>query len=116
MPAVLLTFATANSMKGYLKYSCTVLCAVIALSACGKKEKKELTPAQIRVKADSIAQIKIKTLQKQAKEDLDKRMSIEVKPKVDSLRNISRDIQAPPTLLQDGMDDEDETTTDSLSK
>ena len=74
------------------------------MMACGKKAK-EMSPAQIRFKADSLAQIKIKVLQKQAKEDLDKRRSIEIKPKIDSLRNISQEIPAPPTMRQDGMEE-----------
>lgn len=107
-----------NNMKAFSKNIVPLLLVSVLYCACGKKVK-ELTPAQIKAKADSIAQIKIKSLQQQAKEDLDKRMSIELKPKVDSLRNISHEIQAPPTIQQDGMEYEAEDTendTDTVKK
>ena len=84
-------------MKLSVKNISTLLTFTLGISACGKKEK-ELTPQQIQAKADSIFQTKLKKLQQQAKEDLDRRMSIEIKPKVDSIRNISREISPPPAI------------------
>ncbi len=84
-------------------------------ASCGKKEK-ELTPLQIQQKADSILQTKIPGILRHAQEDLDKRLSIELKPKVDSLRNAS---WAPPTLplLEDwGDKDTADTASDSSTR
>jgi len=82
----------------------------LLLASCGKKAEP-LSPAQVRQKADSLAQIKIKIIQQRAEEDLEKRRAIELKPMVDSLRNISTEIPPPPTMRQDGMyEDADEAT------
>lgn len=70
------------------------------MAACGKKEQ-ELTPAQIRARADSIVQTKIPRLQQQAREDLERRLPIELKPKVDSIRNISKAVAPPPVFPED---------------
>jgi hypothetical protein len=56
----------------------------ISAAACQKKEE-ELTLQQVQQRADSIYRSKIKKLEQQAQEDLDRRRSIELKPKVDSI-------------------------------
>ena len=86
------------------KYITLVLFFVMSLAACGKKEK-ELTPVQIRAKADSILQSKMGKLKQQAKEDLDKRLPIEVKPKVDSILKVKRDPEQVPVFPSDGPPD-----------
>lgn len=98
-------------MKPLVKMMALLLTpAVIALNACGKKEK-ELTPKEIQRKADSIVASKVKKLEQQAKEDLDKRLSIEVKPKVDSIRKTLLDTLPPAPVLQ-----EDDDSTDTPAK
>lgn len=89
---------------------------LITFSACGKKEK-ELTPAQIRSKADSIVQSKMGKLKQQAKEDLDRRLPIEIKPKVDSILNIDHNEKTVPVFPDDNMGAEQaEPTADSVKK
>lgn len=83
-------------------------CSIVLLNSCGKKEK-ELTPKQIRAKADSIIAIKIKPMEQQAREDLDKRMSIEVKPKVDSIRKIPADTAPYVPVLEEEVPDNNDT-------
>lgn len=85
-----------------------LLSSTVALNSCGKKVK-ELTPKQIEAKADSILATKIKKMEQQAKEDLDKRMSIEVKPKVDSIRKIPVDSMPSVPILQEAAPDDDTT-------
>ena len=62
------------------------------------KEKKALTPDQIQVKADSILKAAMPTLKQRAEEDLHNRLPIELKPKIDSILNISYNIPTPPQL------------------
>ncbi len=83
-----------------------------ALLSCGKKEP-ELSPEQVQQKADSLYKIELKKLQQQGKEDLDKRLSIEIKAKVDSIRQVNAEIAAPPTLGTDHIADSLDTTADS---
>lgn len=59
---------------------------LISIFSCNKQEHT-LSPMQINQKVDSIIQQKEKVLRKQAQEDLNRRMSIEIKPKVDSMLN-----------------------------
>jgi hypothetical protein len=101
MPVAFRTFAaTKILMKVSGKSIIALFVITITLIACGKKQK-ELTPQQIEAKADSILQTKIGKMRKDAKEDLEKRLSIEVKPKVDSILHRSGGIQAPPVLQED---------------
>lgn len=114
------TFAAQEIfMQLFKKHIITLGVAIFALSACGKKEK-ELTPQQVRAKADSIVQSKMDKLKRQAKEDLDKRLPIELKPKVDSILKVSRDPQPVPVFPEDniGLDDTGTTIppTDSTKK
>jgi predicted metalloprotease len=85
---------------------------LIALSACGKKER-ELTPRQVKAKADSIVRSRMDKLKREAKEDLDKRMPIELKPKIDSILKVSHEPQPVPVFPEDnvGLDDTDVTTS-----
>lgn len=87
------------NIRGFLIFS------LLYLVSCGKKEK-ELTPEEIQFKADSIFRIKLEKLQQEAKEDLDRRMSIELKPKVDSLRKVTKEIPSPPSLQPTGIEDD----------
>ncbi len=78
--------------------------AALILSSCSKQERP-LTPEQIQAKADSIFRIKLKKLQQEAKEDLERRMAIEVKPKADSIRNVKNNIAEPPEIRADGIEE-----------
>lgn len=54
--------------------------------SCTKKEKT-FTEQEMQHLVDSIVQIKAKELNQQAKEDLELRLPIELKPKLDSMRH-----------------------------
>lgn len=73
---------------------------VLFLGACQKKET-ELTKEQIQQRADSIYNSKVKRLEKQAQEDLDRRMSIELKPKIDSLLGRTAQSGKPSAMQED---------------
>lgn len=118
IPPVFRKFASLKIFMTASKKHITVLSFVLLLAACGKKEK-ELSPAQIRAKADSIMQTKLGKLKQQAKEDLDRRLPIEVKPKVDSILKISHDVGQVPVFPDDniGVDNvEAPATADSAKK
>lgn len=93
------------SVKNILTFSV----AVMVVAACGKEEK-ELSPAEINAKADSIVQIRVEKMRREAKEDLDKRLPIELKPKVDSIRNQNHAIDPVPVFPGSG--DNDDTDDD----
>lgn len=57
---------------------------ILLLGAC-KEEQEELTPSAINAKVDSLVGARMEELNVQAMEDLDRRMSIEVKVKADSI-------------------------------
>ncbi len=59
---------------------------VLGLASCSK-QPETLTKAQIQAKADSVTAYRIKELDEQAKLELEHRMKIEVKVKVDSIVN-----------------------------
>jgi len=59
---------------------------VLGLAACSK-DPEPLTKAQMQAKADSITAYRIKELDEQARLELEHRMKIEVKVKVDSMVN-----------------------------
>jgi hypothetical protein len=61
-----------------------IFIAIVLFSSCAKKET-DLSPAQIKFKADSIITIRLDELNKQYTEDLEKRMVVEVKGKADSI-------------------------------
>ena len=63
----------------------SVLLSVCLLCACTAKKSVELTDVQIKAKADSIVSTKMDDLNKQAKEDLDNRMAIELRAQTDSI-------------------------------
>jgi len=90
------------------KFIITLLFLTLIFVACGKQEKV-YTPAQINQIADSIYKIKVKKLQKQAKDDYDRRLSIELKPKVDSILKNGLSEQPVPVFPDDniGVDDTD---------
>ena len=58
--------------------------AVVFFGSCQTKQEY-FTKEQLQKKTDSLIAIRFQELQKQAAEDLDRRISIEVKPKVDSI-------------------------------
>lgn len=87
-------------MKVSAKNIIALALLTFTVAACAKKEK-ELTPAQINARADSIVHSRMKTLRQKAKEDLDRRLPIEIKPKVDSLLNVSHQAGAVPVFPGD---------------
>jgi len=62
----------------------TLLAAAFILASC-KDRQRALTETQIKAKVDSLVGIKVQELATQSAEDLDRRMSIEVKAKADSI-------------------------------
>ena len=58
---------------------------VLSLAAC-QKEKRVFTEAELRRRVDSAVKENTPLLREQFDEDLDRRMSIEVRPLADSLR------------------------------
>jgi len=62
-----------------------VICLGILLSACIDDKKRSLTESAIHAKVDSIVGAKMDEVSRQSMEDLDKRMTIEVKAKADSI-------------------------------
>lgn len=90
----------------------TLLIVVSLLASCGKTEKP-LSPKQINQIADSIYRSKLKNLQKQAKEDYERRMPIELKPKIDSILKNKLQEQPVPLFPDDntGLDDTDSGPT-----
>ena len=87
---------------------------VLSLGACQKKEA-ELTKEQIQQRADSIYNSKVKRLEKQAQEDLDRRMSIELKPKIDSLLGRTAQSGAPPAMQEESPIENAPDTSNSKS-
>lgn len=79
------------------------LSIIIVCGACGKKEQ-ELSPAEIAAKADSIVRAKAPKIRQQAREDLDKRLPIELKPKIDSIRNVGHSIGPVPVFPAEAAD------------
>lgn len=61
-----------------------VVSGFVFLVSCQKKQEY-LTKEQLEHKSDSLTEIRFKELEAQAAEDLDRRMAIEIKPKVDSI-------------------------------
>ncbi len=74
--------------------------SLLSLVACSvfscRKDERQLSPEEIGKRVDSIVKIKEETLRKEAQEDLNRRLSIEVKPKVDS---ILKHTAEPDTVL-----------------
>jgi len=77
-----------------------VLLLSICMTRC-TKEEKGLTPQQVQHMADSLYKAKAEKLKQQAAEDLDRRISIELKPKVDSLLGKTAAPVAPPSMNTD---------------
>lgn len=67
------------------RISAVLLFIPFALAACGGGREKELTENEIKQKVDSLVGAKVEELNRQSMEDLDRRLSIEVKAKADSM-------------------------------
>ena len=91
----------------------TIAIAAVTLTACGKEEK-ELSPVEINAKADSIVRNKVEKMRREAKEDLDRRLPIELKPKVDSIRNNNNKAIDPVPVFPGSDDNEDAADDPSL--
>ena len=64
--------------------ACIAVAAIIGLSACQQKEHV-MTESERQAKVDSLVGTKMEEINRLAMEDLDHRMSIEVKAKADSI-------------------------------
>jgi len=64
-----------------------LLIAGIGFASCNKETPQPLTKAEIKQKIDSITAIRIRQSDDMARIDLERRMKIEVKVKVDSIVN-----------------------------
>jgi hypothetical protein len=95
-PALFFTFA---EMKTRMYLSLALLTSSCLLS-CTKAEKT-YTRQELQLKTDSILRVEVKKLRRQAKEDLDRRLPIELKPKVDSILKISYDVPPVPEMEGD---------------
>ncbi|MCW3123630.1 MAG: hypothetical protein JWQ38_3122 [Flavipsychrobacter sp.] len=72
------------------KITFILLSATTGLASCIKETEVPLTKQQISKKIDSITTIRIKDLDNMAQQDLQRRMKIEVKIKVDSILNVMK--------------------------
>jgi hypothetical protein len=71
------------------------LLATTGMAACSTQEGKKMSQNEINAKVDSIVGARIEELNNQAVEDLDRRMSIEVKAKADSIVQAYEQSQQP---------------------
>jgi len=62
-----------------------LLALTIGFGACTREKDRILTPIEVKAKVDSLTAVKVAAIKQQAKEDLDVRIAIEVKPKADSI-------------------------------
>lgn len=67
------------------KYFLSAFAACCLLAGCSGGSKKTLSKAAINARIDSTVAAKMMVIDSQASEDLDSRMSIEVKAKADSI-------------------------------
>jgi hypothetical protein len=58
--------------------------AIVLLASCASQEHK-FSQSEIDAKVDSLVGVKMEEINRQAMEDLDRRMAIEVKAKADSI-------------------------------
>lgn len=78
-----------------LKYLLIIL-TIACFTSCEPKEKA-ISKSEITAKVDSLVAIKLEDLNRQAMEDLDRRKSIEVKAKADSIVQAYIQSQTPAT-------------------
>jgi len=72
---------------------------VLGTSACSSK-RKSFKASAVHAQIDSIVGVKTEELSRQSMEDLDRRISIEVKAKADSIVNARYKTQHPDTTSQ----------------
>jgi hypothetical protein len=72
----------------------------IFFASCNKDAPPPLTKQQIRQQIDSITIARIKESDEQSRKDLDLRMKIEIKVKVDSILNADRLSKTKPDTAQ----------------
>ena len=72
------------------KIAFILLTSALGFVACNKAQEVPLTKQQMSKKVDSITTIRMKDLDEMAQQDLQRRMKIEVKIKVDSMVNLMR--------------------------
>jgi hypothetical protein len=68
-----------------MKYKLAIIALVIASTTACKNKTEAISRSQMKAKTDSLVAVKMQEINAQAMEDLDRRMSIEVKAKTDSL-------------------------------
>lgn len=88
-----------------------VLCGVVLLAACGEKKNNNNTETSIHARADSTFGALIMDINQRAIDDLEKRITIEVKAKADSIveqrlygttKKTSEAIPLPPSPADTG--------------
>ncbi len=67
------------------KLTITGIAIALMLSACNKEVKKPLSKDEIQRQIDSIAQARMRELERDAQKELEHRIKIEVKVKADSI-------------------------------
>jgi len=70
-----------------MKKFMTILGVAVTLISCEQKAETTMTSNEANVKIDSLIGVRLTDLSTQSSEDLDRRISIEVKPKADSIFN-----------------------------
>lgn len=68
-----------------MKISCALFSAAIVLTLSACSHKKEHKDSQVNSRIDSLVMVRTAEMYQKADEDLDQRMSVEVKPKADSI-------------------------------
>lgn len=67
------------------KLTITGVAIALMLSACSKEVKKPLSKEEIQRQVDSIAQARVREMERDAQKELEYRIKIEVKIKADSI-------------------------------
>ncbi len=106
---------------GIYSKSIVAICVTMLIFSCSKPEqkKKGFTEEEFNAKFDSIKTESIKKIQAEAKENLDRKLSIELKPLVDSI--LQRKVETPNIVLPEERidlptEDDDETDENLLNE
>ncbi|GAA4463638.1 hypothetical protein GCM10023093_12590 [Nemorincola caseinilytica] len=70
-----------------------MLTAIVLLSSCDKEARKTLTPQQVQQRIDSITAGRVYEAELRARKELEHRMKIEIKVKLDSIAR-ARELRA----------------------
>jgi outer membrane lipoprotein-sorting protein len=74
-----------------MKKLLAAMAGIVMMSACGSEQKQDaISESEFQAKVDSVVGTRTQEIYTQSMEDLDRRTSIEVKPKADSIFNAWR--------------------------